>query len=519
MMQPELLQASWPLFNIINSTFDQSELYTLDMDTYIDTYINHEYHQFSPSITTTEDTSGGSSTGSYLPAMFSSEFAELPSLGDEKQFNFPPENSASHMEGIENLEFEDVCKWFDESEIEGEVNFPSIWSPSLSTKSSENSMVLPLVNQPLELPESDMELDNQSGLRHLLQAYGEAMEMGQRELAEVIIGSVKERVSQLGEITERVAYNLFQSVETQEEYLKQESAKNFELAFKAFYEIFPYGRFAHFAANSAILEAIPNDAETVHIIDFDMREAVQWAPMIEAIGRTKRALRLTSIRFKEHDCGFDETKRRLFDYARNFGLKMKVEEMGIEELKELKKRDNGREFLAFNCMAGLPHMGARKIKRSHVIEFLNIAKEVLAKYTTKKGVLVFGDGEDGERMKTCPQYGSFFDGHLKHYQSLYESMEMNFPMYLMEARLAMESLFVAPYVSSLVWLQKWEEFRDGCFFKGSEGRRISRDSLMEAKEMVNEGESSYEVKIEGYEENEMVLEWKGVPLVRVSTWM
>ena len=69
------------------------------------------------------------------------------------------------------------------------------------------------------------------------------------------------------------------------DYIKQECTKNFEVAFKAFYDIFPYGRFARFAANSAILESIPTDAEMIHIVDFDIDEGLQWAPLIETLGR------------------------------------------------------------------------------------------------------------------------------------------------------------------------------------------------------------------------------------------
>ncbi|CAK9150425.1 unnamed protein product [Ilex paraguariensis] len=101
-------------------------------------------------------------------------------------------------------------------------------------------------------------------------------------------------------------------------------------------------------------------------------------------------------------------------------------------------------------------------------------------------------------------------------------MEWNFPTYLAEARIAMESLFVAPYVSSASWFQKWEETSEGFDFQveaGLQARRLSKEILIEAKEMVKEGESSFEVRVEGHNENDMVLAWRGTPLVRVSTWM
>ncbi|KAI9077225.1 hypothetical protein K1719_040796 [Acacia pycnantha] len=59
-------------------------------------------------------------------------------------------------------------------------------------------------------------------------------------------------------------------------FLKQEACKNFDTAFEGFYQRTPYGRFTHFVAKSAILEAIPEDSEDVQILDFDLGEGVQW---------------------------------------------------------------------------------------------------------------------------------------------------------------------------------------------------------------------------------------------------
>ncbi|GFY95775.1 hypothetical protein Acr_11g0000810 [Actinidia rufa] len=100
-------------------------------------------------------------------------------------------------------------------------------------------------------------------------------------------------------------------------------------------------------------------------------------------------------------------------------------------------------------------------------------------------------------------------------------MEWNFPVSLAEARIAMESLFVAPFVSSPFWLRKWEKVREGSDLYaeiGLNGLRLTKENLVEAKEMVRDGESLYAVRIGGQNNNEMVLEWRGNPLVRVSTW-
>ncbi|XAR68776.1 hypothetical protein NMG60_11000140 [Bertholletia excelsa] len=517
MMQPELAQeALWPFYSVLNSPRDD---------------VGACGGEFSFPFT-----NSGNSSGISSEPFFSNEFLDYSLLANELQVTSPMERNADEMGGIEptpDFQFEDICRWLSEGEVEGS------FLPQLSPGSEEvftpcQSSEASTVFSPhacLILPVEGMEIDSNLSIQYLLKAYGEAMEMGQRELADVIAQRITEKVNPVGEPLERLAFNLFQSTGKQADYLKQESGKNFEAAFKAFYKIFPYGKFAHFSANSAIFEAMPETAETIHIVDFDMREGVQWAPLIEAIASRHKELRLTSIKSGE-DCSgdslywsFEETKSRLCNHARSFGLNLRVEEMGIEdlatEIMKMRRRDGGKEFWAFNCMVELPHMGLGR-SRGQLMEFLRVAKEFSGNTATNTGgIITIGDGDASKTMRGCYEYGLFFDDHLNRYQALYESMEWNFPGCFAEGRIAMESLFVAPSVSSISWLQKWEELREGYDHYvgiGLKGVRISGENLMEAKEMVKEEESQYVVRVEGKYLNEMILEWRGTPLVRVSTW-
>lgn len=54
---------------------------------------------------------------------------------------------------------------------------------------------------------------------------------------------------------------------------------------------------------------------------------------------------------------------------------------------------------------------------------------------------------------------------------------------------------------------------------GLQCQKQSQESLVKAKQIINERENLYKEKIEGHRELEIVLEWKGKPLVRVSNWM
>ncbi|KAF7845284.1 nodulation-signaling pathway 2 protein-like [Senna tora] len=399
------------------------------------------------------------------------------------------------------------------------------WSPISSMKSSE----FPIVQQQsLSFPQPDMEIENQVILPHLLEAYGEARDQNQNALAEAILRCMSQKASSQGEYPlERLAFHMSSSQDMMEDpkghFIKQEACKNFEPALKATYLGLPHGRFAHFTANSAILDAIPEDSEVIHIIDFDMREGIQWPLIIEAISQQKKRLKITIITWEGEEKTSEQPKRNLLEHARTYDVQLKIEEKRFEDLvTELKKQNKRggsmmkRDFLVFNCMVGLLHMGRGRSRRC-VNEFLNLAKNMINN-CNNKGIITFGDGEAIEKLRNSLNFKSFFEGNLMHYKALLESIESNFPARFSEARTSIEFLFVRPYVTSVNWMSKWEEIRESFNFEseigfGLEGRRLSKGILMEVREMLRGSEGPYyEARVEGQNGNEMVLEWKGTQL-------
>ncbi|PHU12467.1 hypothetical protein BC332_19397 [Capsicum chinense] len=448
-MQSELFHNSWC------STFHQTEFCGIQSD-----YENGKHGITYPSLNSKYQDSSRISFLDFTSQSFS-DFTSL--FSDDNVLTDHP---------MDDSKFNDVCRWLNDNESVGYGNMNNIsskmkrdgdlWSPDLSGVSCE---LLPLTNSntSLILLGNIRETDIQMSLHHLLADYGEAMENGHKELAEVIIRSIKGNIN-------------------------------------------PLGKFAHFTANSAIIEVVPNDAQTVHIVDFDMGEWIQWPPIIEAIRQRRKALRCTSIKKTEEKSTsdqwrFEETKRRLLDYANLFGLRLQVEEMTIEELaselRRMKKRGKESEWLVFNCMFKLPHMGKRMC-RIDALEFLKLAtKLLLAKYSTHKGLVTFGDGEATD-ISHNPNYtySTFFNKNLIYYQSILESLEFCFPAYLAQARLAMQFLFLAPQVFSFTWIKIWEEKRSVSYYCqeiGLQGKRVSKENLLQARELVNERGTPFRV--------------------------
>ncbi|KAK2643345.1 hypothetical protein Ddye_025108 [Dipteronia dyeriana] len=518
----ELLLQSWPDYSSVDSSMEEFGLY---------------FGEENAQLSNFEFSSSSMDDFSYADHDDSSQSHDLIVYGDHDESPpvvFPMDEVDTPLSDQFTVdELEGLCEWMASQEDVESLNLSTISSDhqeSICVQSDQTSLVLPY---------KDMEIDDHLSILHLLKAYGEATELGQEDLSREIVRRLKEKACPIGATLERVAYHFIKVLEKQVDYLSTQSIKNYEAAFKAFYQIFPYGRFAHFAANSVILEAIPEDARVVHIVDFDIGKGIQWPPLIEELARRSSGnalFRLISIKWEEdHDCpspnSFTETKKRLYEQARISGLRLKVEEMDMEglasEMSKIKLRGRRNEWLSFNLMVDLPHMGTiRNVK--HVIEFLKVAKDSINDHSVNfngasRGIITVGNVIEAEKLMDSNGFESFFQGKLLQLQAFFESMEWHFPFHFTEARMAMESLFLAPQVSYLSGgSRKWEETatRESRDLEaiGLEAWRMSRDHVQEAKELVREGESLYWVSTEGDSENQLVLGYMGTPLVRFSSW-
>ncbi|MED6139901.1 hypothetical protein PIB30_088316 [Stylosanthes scabra] len=400
------------------------------------------------------------------------------------------------------------------------------WSPTTSLNSDLSSSSSTQFQQ-LFLPQLGMEIDKKVVLPHMVEAIGQALEKGHKSQVQEILRSMSNKASPIDE-----PFEFYLAQGRGGDYLKQEAIKHFDDLFRALYQGAPHGKVANFVANSIILEAIPHDCDVIHIFDFDLSNGVQWSSMIEAIAPLNKTLKLTSIKSVDegYECNFPQwnfegIKRSLYEHARSCGFfKLKVDEKGIEEvvmeIKKVNKRGGKKEFFAFNCMVGLPHMGREK-SRKHVMEFLNL----IHLCGNKRAILTFGDGGAYEKLRKNNNglfdFKSFYDGNLVHYKALLESIESHFPACFSDARAAIECLFLAPNISSLSWLQQWEDMREGFNFHaeiGLEGCGLSQRNLMEVGELLEGCDGSYGAAIEGQNGNELVLLWKGTQLLRVSAW-
>ncbi|KAI5064831.1 hypothetical protein GOP47_0019526 [Adiantum capillus-veneris] len=145
-------------------------------------------------------------------------------------------------------------------------------------------------------------------LVHLLIAGAEAVATRNMDLASVILVRLKELVSLSGSTMQRVAAYFSDGLQSRIEgnhvldrigYNKPQS--DLLAAFQILHEISPYIKFGHFTANQAILEAVEGE-KSVHIVDFEIMEGIQWPPFMQALVSRKGGppqLRITAL-FRPH---------------------------------------------------------------------------------------------------------------------------------------------------------------------------------------------------------------------------
>ncbi|XP_057823137.2 protein NODULATION SIGNALING PATHWAY 2 [Cryptomeria japonica] len=393
------------------------------------------------------------------------------------------------------------------------------------------------------------------GLRlvHFLTACAEAISHGKHDLVEILFFRLTELVSPIGTSMERVAFHLSHSLRHAHLRLLGANADdmfkgcnnviqdpNYVGAFTLLNLVYPYIRFAHFTANQSILEAVnlylemEEDPDThlnaravsgpwvLWIIDFDIREGLQWPPLMEALKSeaTKlRGLRLTAIKWHDDDdeqFSCNNTGRRLSEYASSLGIPFSFEEMEVGNLKgNLRQKED--EVIAVNCMWELPHMGKRS--KQLLADLINGVRHL------KPVILTVGSGPAGMDNHENLNFTERFNECLRNLCAVFDSSQVGLAEKFGLARANVENLFLGPMVCrSMNYLrdniQEWDliPVMDLALKSGFVERDISDGNILYAKYILagSEGGRCYTVELMG--KHQLLLKWNSTSLVCVSSF-
>lgn len=368
-------------------------------------------------------------------------------------------------------------------------------------------------------------------LVHLLIAGAEAVATRNMDLASVILVRLKELVSCSGSTMRRVAGYFSDGLQSRIEgnhvldhigYNKPQS--DILAAFQILHEISPYIKFGHFTANQAILEAVEGE-RSVHIVDFEIMEGIQWPPFMQALVSRKGAppqLRITAL-FRPHAerglAAVQETGKRLTDFALSLNLPFTFnmvrvnneEEFSVSSVKLVKG-----EALVVNCMLHLPHMPHRMV--SSVSSFLHRMRQL------SPTLLTLVEEELGCSTMAVNSY--FFEA-LHHYSAICDSLEACLSNEDI-ARVLVERVFLAPRINSTVrfWSRSSAESELGADFAtynwcslvrsvGFKSLPLSFQNLSQARLLLGLYKDGFKLDERS---NRLLLGWRAKPLFAASVW-
>ncbi|KAG8373464.1 hypothetical protein BUALT_Bualt11G0027000 [Buddleja alternifolia] len=178
----------------------------------------------------------------------------------------------------------------------------------------------------------------ETGVRlvHTLIACAEAVQQENMKMADALVKHVGVlAVSQIGAMRKVATYFAEALARKIYRIYPRDPPCSDALLHMQFYETAPYLKFAHFAANQAILDAYAGETR-VHIVDFGLNQGMQWPALIQALALRPEgppAFRLTGI--GENSDQLQEVGLRLGQMAETLRVKFEFRGLVCKSLADL----------------------------------------------------------------------------------------------------------------------------------------------------------------------------------------
>ncbi|KAL6203287.1 hypothetical protein ACLB2K_026987 [Fragaria x ananassa] len=216
-------------------------------------------------------------------------------------------------------------------------------------------------------------------LRRLLISCAEAVAVDDRGTASELLKQIRQHSSPFGDYTQRLAHCFANALEARlagtgtQLYTtwihttlstKRMSGADISNFYRAFIAVCPFMKMIMIFANHMIIKAAEK-AETLHIIDFGIRQGLQWPALIHCLSRRPGGppkLRITGVELILSGCRPEETGQetghRLANYCKRFNVPFEYYAIAKKwetlQLDDLKVQRN--EVLAVNCLCRMMYL-------------------------------------------------------------------------------------------------------------------------------------------------------------------
>ncbi|KAH6831040.1 GRAS family transcription factor [Perilla frutescens var. hirtella] len=289
-------------------------------------------------------------------------------------------------------------------------------------------------------------------------------------------------------------------------------------------QVSPIPKFIHFTCNEILLRAFEGK-DRVHIIDFDIKQGLQWPSLFQSLATRTHPpshVRITGIGESKQE--LVETGDRLSGFAEAFNLPFEFHPVvdRLEDVRLWMLHVKEKESVAVNCVFQLHKMlydGSGGTLR----DFLRLIR------STNAEVVVMAEQEAAHNEVTMD--ARLFSS-LKYYSAIFDSVDSSLPLES-PARVKIEEMFGREIRNIIACegrerserhetFEKWLQMMEGGGFRctGISERELLQGQMMLKMYSSNE---NYRVNLQqngggGGAASSLTLSWLDQPLYSVSAW-
>uniref|UniRef100_A0A803PSK9 Scarecrow-like protein 28 n=1 Tax=Cannabis sativa TaxID=3483 RepID=A0A803PSK9_CANSA len=289
-------------------------------------------------------------------------------------------------------------------------------------------------------------------------------------------------------------------------------------------QVTPIPKFLHFTSNEVLMRAF-EDKDRVHIIDFDIRQGLQWPSLFQSLAsRTNPPshVRITGIGESKQE--LNETGDRLAGFAEALNLPFEFHPVvdRLEDVRLWMLHVKEHESVAVNCIFQL-HKTLYDSSGGVLRDFLGLIR------STNPTVVVMAEQE---AEHNDPRLEARVCNSLKFYSAIFDSIDASLLPMDSPARIKVEEMFAREIrnivagegMDRLERHENFETWRKLMEQGGFRSTRIGERELMQNRMLLRmySCDEDYSVKEQG-RDNEagvggVTLGWQDQPLFTVSAW-
>ncbi|PON58360.1 GRAS transcription factor [Parasponia andersonii] len=286
-------------------------------------------------------------------------------------------------------------------------------------------------------------------------------------------------------------------------------------------QVTPMTKFLHFTSNEMLLRAFEGK-ERVHIIDFDIKQGLQWPSLFQSLAsRTNPPshVRITGIGESKQE--LNETGDRLAGFAEALNLPFEFHPVvdRLEDVRLWMLHVKEQESVAVNCIFQL-HKTLYDANGGAFRDFLGLIR------STNPTVVVMAEQE---AEHNDPRLEARVCNSLKYYSAIFDSIDASQLPVDSPARIKVEEMFAREIrnivacegMDRLERHESFEKWRNLMEQGGFRSAKISERELMQSRMLLKTYSSEdYNVKEQGQDGGAggLTLGWQDQPLFTVSAW-